>query len=56
MTKGQELKMALYDYLEEKNTLKITTEERNILKSLDVDKEVIEINDKRFKEYRMDIK
>jgi hypothetical protein len=49
MTKSQELKMALYDYLEGKPIVKLTKDELRILKSLDADKEVDEIIDERLK-------
>ena len=52
MTKSQELKMALYDYLEGKPPTQITSEEWRIWASLNVDKEVREIEDERFKKYR----
>lgn len=56
MTKSQELKMALYDYLEEKPMIDLTNEEWNIMKWLGNDKEVEEIMVERFKEYRKGVK
>lgn len=55
MTKSQELKMALYDYLEGKSIPQLTKEEMRIWAALMVDKDVKEIEMKRWKEYRGDI-
>ena len=56
MTKSQELKIALYDYLEGRSIPQLSKEEMRIWHALMVDKDVKEIEMKRWKEYRKNIK